>query len=1245
MNNNRTSKEKELEVKNKALEIKNKELEKQNKALEIQNKKLENQNKALEIQNKELENQIIELKIIKEELRISQLCYKAALSFSEIALFQYDIKTKQMFLSEADVELYKVPEILEDAVESFIRAGIISKSSEDDFRRLYEKIEEGAPSAEAIIHTIDMNKNEIIIELKLINIFDNEDKPICAVGIRKDITETVLLKREKEYGNRLVADKLLFYEANVSKDQVIYYNKKWAQEVELSNIYALSNMIKTLSETIVDPKYKALFLEKLSKENIISQFEKGEKIICFEYRKKTKDGKYQWFEKTVSIIKDQLTGDINIRGYSINIEEKKQKALKVFGEKQYYEAILAKSVIVYEMNITKNLVITGHEDWSTLFDIKPTNKYTEMINAFNEKALHKEDREGFYKLFSRTNLLENYFRGVRELYYEYRRVDKLDTFSWFRCTMHLFKEIQSGDIKGFAHVENIHEEKQKELELIYKAQHDLLTDFYNKITVEEKMNDYLSTSEGKVGTHVFFIIDLDYFKRINDTFGHAFGDVVLVRIADKINGLFREQDILGRIGGDEFVVLMKNVPDERCAILKAKEICENIEETYSRENKKYRISVSIGVVFYRKHGKKYEDLYKNSDIALYYAKRHGKNQFFIYNVEMDNAIINEKDINEAIHIKKIEENIIEYVFRMLYEALNKTDAIYSVLEFIGKNYDISRVYICEDSQDGSYTRNTFEWCNEGISSRIKNLQKIPYDVLKNYKQSFNEEGIFYISDSSKIVIDIKEAVSLDDVKNILHISILKDGKFIGFIGFEKSSLTRMYSQRELSDIRSIANILGVFIMEMRAVETSEKIAYVDRLTGVATLQKFKKDILEILKGAMPSEYMLMTLDVEDFKYLNDSFGYEIGDEILKVITKNFLKQIKQKELIGRIEADKFIFLRKKMTLDQIKDEIYIEKDIKRWFQGVLPDHYLIHFSMGIYTIVDLKEEFSVMLDKTNFARKSIKGNYNQDIAEYTAEMNKEKEWKKEVTFSMEKALINKEFEVFLQPKYLLSDETLAGAEALIRWNHPEKGMLSPFNFIPIFEKNGFIKKLDLYVLEGVCKLLRKWKDNGLNKEAIIISVNLSRLHLYNPFLIEELLAIVNKYDIQPQDIEIELTESIIFNNTEKLIETIKRLKKEGFYISIDDFGSGYSSLNMLKDLPVDILKIDKEFLGESSDVSNGRVIINAVNQMAKNLKLVTVAEGVETQEQVNMLKVMGCDLAQGYYYAKPMPIKEFEKLF
>lgn len=237
---------------------------------------------------------------------------------------------------------------------------------------------------------------------------------------------------------------------------------------------------------------------------------------------------------------------------------------------------------------------------------------------------------------------------------------------------------------------------------------------------------------------------------------------------------------------------------------------------------------------------------------------------------------------------------------------------------------------------------------------------------------------------------------------------------------------------------------------------------------------------------------------------------------------------------------------------------------------------------------------------------------------------------------------NEQFQIYLQPKYRIEDEKLVGAEALVRWIHPEWGFQSPAEFIPLFEKNGFITKLDQYVWDKTCAAIREWEDEGL--APISVSVNVSRADIYNADLADILIRIVQKHNLSPTHLHLEITESAYTENPTQIIDTVRKLRDLGFIIEMDDFGSGYSSLNMLNEMPIDILKLDMKFIQSETAKQNSRGILQFIIALARWLHLSVVAEGVETQEQFDRLKEIGCDYVQGYYFAKPMPCHEFKKL-
>ena len=444
----------------------------------------------------------------------------------------------------------------------------------------------------------------------------------------------------------------------------------------------------------------------------------------------------------------------------------------------------------------------------------------------------------------------------------------------------------------------------------------------------------------------------------------------------------------------------------------------------------------------------------------------------------------------------------------------------------------------------------------------------------------------------------------------------------------------------------LALIVALIVLHNFSRRKLEKMAYTDAVTNGPNWRSFEMQTREILKRARNSEYVLGHLNLQKFKLINDMYGREAGNKTLRYVYDTLREFLAPDELVSRISADNFNLLMRFTSEEEISKRVQEFYHHLNRFNEENVQKYWLTFSQGFFIIDDPKLEFSTMQERANIARQSRGSELNPRtcFAFYDDGSRASLLMEKNIENKMEMALNNRYFSVYLQPKYELCHQTIAGAEALVRWNDPEQGMLRPDQFIPVFERNGFILKLDLFVFEEVCRTIRRWLDEG--RKVVPISVNLSRAHLPDPDFLEPYREICRKYQVPPSLLEFELTESIMFENFEPLVPVIENLHQSGFTCSMDDFGSGYSSLNILKEMPVDAIKLDRDFFlsGSRSDVSRGKSVIESVIELAKKLHIKTVAEGIETMEQVDFLKTAGCDMVQGFVFARPMPVPEFEKL-
>ncbi len=390
-----------------------------------------------------------------------------------------------------------------------------------------------------------------------------------------------------------------------------------------------------------------------------------------------------------------------------------------------------------------------------------------------------------------------------------------------------------------------------------------------------------------------------------------------------------------------------------------------------------------------------------------------------------------------------------------------------------------------------------------------------------------------------------------------------------------------------------------------------------------------------------AQVALVSLDFDNFNYVNDLFGYEVGDHVLERLEQHFSEQVHQSECFTRDRADHFLFCLESSTEAELMQRFYEMTQFDTAFTGVLPAHYRLIASGGLIAVTGSEPLLSALLDKANYARKKAKGNDRSTCLIYDEKMGDHVQWQKIVTYLMESALRNREFELYLQPRVLIKDGQIVGAEALVRWSNPIYGMIYPDRFIPIMEQNGFIRQLDFFMLGEACRFLKNCIETGI--PLLPVSVNFSRFHLMTENLVERIFQTVRDWGISPHLIEIEFTESLSVESFERLIRAVVDLKTLGFVVSLDDFGNAYSSLSCLKDMPFDVIKIDKGFLEDTTDTEKGKVVIAKMVELVKSMRMLAVVEGVETEEQLEYLRKLSCDMAQGYLFARPMPIAEYVK--
>ncbi len=438
-------------------------------------------------------------------------------------------------------------------------------------------------------------------------------------------------------------------------------------------------------------------------------------------------------------------------------------------------------------------------------------------------------------------------------------------------------------------------------------------------------------------------------------------------------------------------------------------------------------------------------------------------------------------------------------------------------------------------------------------------------------------------------------------------------------------------------------LFGAYIvyLKRKTIKEVSKIAFYDDLTGLANGVKFKQDVESVIKNFPNMKYVMQKMDLENFKAINEMYDYDMGNLVLKKIAEALQTIEDDSFLCARIGNDEFIMFSAHGFLDDESTRSTFETH----FRSLIPElaTYEFSFRYGRYFIQKGERDVADMMNKTTLAHSMAKSLGHKNTWDYDDVFRQEVRRNTELINLSKGALENKEFIVYLQPKYNIKEKKVTGGEALVRWVMEDGSLLLPDNFIPVFEQNGFVVEIDFYVLKTVCARIKSWIDKG--HKVLPISVNFSRVHLKNAHFVRDIKNICDAYGDIRHFIEVELTETAVTENASDLAKLLDDLHEAGFTVAIDDFGAGYSSLGMLKDFKVDVLKLDQSFFENNNGDMRGNVVVNGISSIAHQLGMKIVAEGIELTEQAEPLEANHLELAQGFFYAKPMPMEEFEQKY
>jgi|GEM_PF-443967 len=891
------------------------------------------------------------------------------------------------------------------------------------------------------------------------------------------------------------------------------------------------------------------------------------------------------------------------------------------------------------------------------------------INRDEMQILYRHNSDGNFERIKdyRTTLIRNGYihpdhinsylelcdslrSGAESINTELRLKNNNGNYHWYNVSGQPVRDENGITVSYIGQIKRINEVNHAETPVLPDS-FDALTHLCNRYTFESLVNSVLR-GMNRDSHGALFVLNVDNFQRINSELGRLFGDALLIELSESLKTLFPEDSLVCRISGDEFAVYIRDYDSEERVFELAGAVCGCVKHCFINTEQSESVTCCVGVALSPVHGSSFEQLFFRADSALIYAKHRGPGNYYVYSSEIDDMLAElssrhthiDQPAANAPSLSVRDDSLISQVVDILFESRELSSSINLIISLLGRRFKLDRAYVLELSEDMEHATITYNWQSEQLESIRPQSIILPISEAKEHIHCIARDEYFLCNDMHSYAKDKPSISELNEqyhVNAMLQCPIIDGNDLLGCFSYVISRDGEGFNESEARQILMITKIITGYLVRLRSKQDVDRITYRDKLTGAMNFTAFQLEFERLLNSTSDRNYAIVYSDIDRFKFINEKYGYRAGDSILRSVAEIFERQLGSGEFFARVTADKFIALMKYSSVVELDQRINAIQDSINHIRKTENTCYYLPVRSGVYLIQPRDTSTSGMIDLANLARKSVKNIHISTISHFNETMKSRLKRQQDIEQVMADALVREEFVVYYQPKFALSNNRLAGAEALVRWKRPDMStVMRPDEFIPIFEDNGFVIELDFYVLERVCRKLRRDMDS--NMPVLPISVNFSRTHLNSDGLIPRLHDCLQRYQIPPNLIEIEITESALTENESYLIDMISQLHNIGLVVSMDDFGSGFSSLNLLKKLPVDVLKIDKNFFAGDSATERERCIIENVVNMARSLGIHVVSEGVETTEQANFLRSIKCDLAQGYLFSAPVDEQTYE---
>lgn len=1097
------------------------------------------------------------------------------------------------------------------------------------------------------------------------------------------------------------------------------------------------------------PEYRGIFREAFDKIHT----GQSNRSVC-EIKMLDCNNQDMWVRLSMEVRPADANLDRFVIGIVENITQQKQASLTYLNEAQFYQAMISEKEAFAHMDVDEDRITRIGGMWNLYNEIINKVTYTHLITEFINKVVHPEDRAHYLEVMQCKNFVDSLENGIDRVGCEFRRIVEQNKMMWMQINVHLFRDPFTKHVMALAYLTNIDAKKKQEFQLKHAMERDYLTNIYNKRMAEETIREHLKNRHASERCAIM-LLDVDNLKSINDKYGYQTGDQLLVKLVRILSRAFRKGDVIGRLGGDEFIIFLRSIGGS--------DVKERLEELYKMlaREKNVPLQCSIGVTVIST-SIAYEDAFLEADLALIKAKKECRNSFSFYGntgtfdkkseprfemlpmaepgnledvldggvnpfsansvdaflseqgdmaylVDPDNFdliwanksfydrlgitstqcigmkcyeavhrrtspcpfcgkanwstdkfyiwrnlnlaleqefiiknklvmwqgkeallafaidVSNDKSIVGSMAGHESESHGILSGIQRMSESETLETAMTSALETIGYFFGAGLVAFWEKDRDEEHYTRVFEWCKNGkTSSRNKDeaLGSYVNALLKNQK---SDKPIPIESCEAMLChsFDMYQVMKRNNTHNQRWVPLKQDDSVLGWLVIENITMS-------FENVGFIESFSGFISNELKKRNLMEEIIYAsshDDLTNLLNRNSYDKYIQSYEPDGI-SAIGVMVADLNGLNMVNARGGVAMGDKYIRSFA-NMLLEVFSGYAVFRLNGDEF------MAVVLNEPQFDLERKVQL-LNDLLDKNSEFSVSIG-QAWDDVEKNLLVLIDQANQAMKVNKKRFYDSVNVSTDDE------RRKLLNKLVSSIENREYEVYLQPKMDMVSQKLVGAEALIRYNDPERGVVAPNQFIPMLERNHFIRYVDLFVFEEVCRLLEKWV--GMDVEMPVISLNFSRLTLLERDILPIIETIASKYRMSKKYLEIEITESFADTSKSTLYQVAKELYAAGFSISLDDFGTKYTNLSILSEIDFDVLKLDRSLIMALDKQESNQVILKNIVLMCNELSISVIAEGVETVDQQEVLKRLGCSLGQGYLYGKPTTISDFQERY